>query len=117
MRLQAGLAQQSELASLLKTSQQTISRWEQGLSRPRDKQLPLLGKILKIDPAKLLTAAGYDQKKAAATFDQQFPLEALNPDSFERFCLYFLSNLYPTAKVHRAGAQGHTQDGIDVELT
>jgi transcriptional regulator with XRE-family HTH domain len=115
LRLQTGLSQQSELASLLKTSQQTVSRWEQGLSRPRDKQLPLLGKILKTDPAILLTAAGYDHKQVAATFDQPFPLEALNPDSFERFCLYFLSHLYPKARVHRAGTQGHTQDGVDID--
>ncbi len=48
--------------------------------------------------------------------DQPFPLESLTPDSFERFCLFFLARLYPDAKVHRAGGQGHTQEGLDVDV-
>ena len=116
LRLKAGLAQQSDLASLVKTSQQTVSRWESGTSRPRDKQMPLLASALNADLAELLAAAGYTTRTAVATFDQPFPIDALNPDSFERFCLYFLSEMYPTAKVHRAGGQGHTQDGLDVNV-
>jgi len=35
LRQQAGIKQQSELSKALNTSQQTISRWERGLSRPK----------------------------------------------------------------------------------
>ncbi len=45
-----------------------------------------------------------------------FRLDALNPDSFERFCMDFLSKKYPEAEVHRVGGQGHTQDGVDVDV-
>jgi transcriptional regulator with XRE-family HTH domain len=114
-RLQAGLAQQSDLASLLKTTQQTVSRWEAGLSRPRDKQMPLLATVLQVDVAELLAAAGYTARIPVATFDQPFPIDALSPDSFERFCLYFLFQMYPDAAVHRVGGPGHTQDGLDVD--
>lgn len=116
LRLKNGLTQQSDLASLVKSTQQTISRWESGVSRPRDKQMPLLASVLKGDLAELLAAAGYTKLTPVATFDQPFPIDALNPDSFERFCLYFLSEMYPTANVHRAGGQGHTQDGLDVNV-
>lgn len=116
LRLKAGLIQQSDLAGLAKISQQTVSRWESGVSRPRDKQMPLLASVLKADLGELLAAAGYTTTMPVATFDQPFPIDALNPDSFERFCLYFLSERYPTAKVHRAGGQGHTQYGLDIEV-
>lgn len=115
LRVKAGLAQQSDLAVLAQTTQQTISRWEAGGSRPRVKQMPLLASTLKADLDELLAAAGYTPQITVATFDQPFPIDALTPDSFERFCLYFLSNLHPTAQVHRVGGQGHTQDGLDVD--
>lgn len=116
LRLKVGLSQQSDLAGLVKTSQQTVSRWESGASRPRDKQMPLLASVLKANLDELLAAAGYTARTPVATFDQPFPIDALPPDSFERFCLYFLSEMYPTAIVHRVGGQGHTQDGFDVDV-
>lgn len=116
LRQQAGIAQQSDLAFLMKTTQQTISRWELGISRPRAKQIPLLASILKADVDQLLTAAGYTANLTVATFDQPFPIDALTPESFERFCLYFLERRHPAAQVHRAGGSGHTQEGLDVEV-
>lgn len=115
LRLTAGLALQSDLAGLVETKPQTINRCESGASRPQYKQMPLLAGALKADLAELLVVAGYTALTPVATFDQPFPIDALNPDSFERFCLYFLSEMYPTADVHRAGGQGHTQYGIDID--
>lgn len=116
LRKQAGITQQSDLAKIVKSTQQTVSRWELGLSRPRDKQISILATALKTSPEELLTVAGYTAYKiAVATFDQPFPIDAFNPESFERFCLYFLSRKYPDANVHRVGGQGHTQDGVDID--
>lgn len=118
LRIRAGLTQQSDLAKLLATTQQTVSRWELGTSRPKQSQIALIAKALSFNVNDLLSAAGYREqsKPAVASFDQAFPVDSLTAESFERFCLYFLSAIYPEAKVHRAGGQGHQQDGLDVEL-
>jgi transcriptional regulator with XRE-family HTH domain len=98
-------------------TQQTVNRWEAGLARPRDKQLPLLAQVLQADVNELMRTAGQAATKSAVTsFDQPFPIDALTPDSFERFCLYFLKRHYPGAKVHRLGGPGHAQDGLDIEV-
>ena len=59
LRQQAGLTQQAELATRVRTTQQTISRWEAGLSRPRAKQIPQIAAALettgKSDELKKLT--------------------------------------------------------------
>lgn len=116
LRRTAGYAQQSDLATLLNTTQQTISRWEQGVSRPRSSQIPEIAKVLNNDLKELLEAAGYQpEESTAATFDQPFPLKALSPISFERFCTYFIANIYKEADVHPYGSQGHKQDGLDIE--
>jgi transcriptional regulator with XRE-family HTH domain len=125
LRQQAGLTQQAELATRVRTTQQTISRWEAGLSRPRAKQIPQIAAALettgKSDELKKLTndllrAAGYASAPTVVTsFDQLFPIDALSPESFERFSREFIEALYPEAEVHRAGASGHKQSGIDIE--
>ena len=118
LRQKAGIAQQSELAKMVGSTQQTVSRWEVGSSRPRQKQMPIIASALQTDIDELLKTAGYTaqiKKIATATFDQPFPVDALNPDSFERFCLHFLQQLHPSANVHRAGGSGHTQYGLDVD--
>ncbi len=120
LRQGVGIAQQSELAALVGTTQQTISRWEAGTSRPRVKQIPRLAAVVNAKPEDLLVAAGYGvppqvQSTPAATFDQPFPIDALSPESFERFCRDFVEAQYPGAAVHRAGGTGHEQDGIDIQ--
>lgn len=107
--------QHFDIANLVKANQTIVNRWEKGISRPNLTQLRILGEIYKVDYRILLEAAGYKEKAEVATFDKPFPLGALNPDSFERFCLYFLAKLLPAANVHRVGSSGHTQDGIDVD--
>ncbi|MGD9728693.1 MAG: helix-turn-helix domain-containing protein [Bradyrhizobium sp.] len=115
-RLSAGIAQQSGLAQKLNVAQQTVSRWERGVSRPRADQIPGLAAILEMPPHDLLSAAGYSPKSATAAFDQPFPVDALSPESFERLVEYFLAKRYRDATVHRAGGHGHSQDGIDIDV-
>lgn len=119
LRQKSGI-QQADLAKLIKTTQQTVSRWELGLSRPRDRQMPIIAATLKADINELLAAAGYQPAKLiVAPFVQPFPIDALAFDNFERFCLYFLERLYKdkSATVHLAGGPGHTQEGIDIEVS
>jgi len=116
-RLEAGIAQQGDLAKRLKIAQQSVSRWERGESRPRTTQIAAIAKAVGAKPAELMTAAGYSSKLAVASFVQPFPIDSLTAEDFERFAHYFLSKRFPTGKVHRAGGQGHTQDGIDLDVT
>lgn len=115
LRRKAGISHQAEFAGLVKSRQQTVSRWEAGVSRPRDTQIPVIARVLNADVEELLRAAGYSSKSSIATFDQPFPVDALSPESFERFCCHLVSRLYQNAKVHLAGASGHTQQGLDIE--
>ncbi|MCA6098650.1 helix-turn-helix transcriptional regulator [Bradyrhizobium australafricanum] len=73
----ANFASQTEFATLVKSTQQTVSRWEAGQSRPRDKQMPLIAAVLKAHVADLLAAAGFTQKTAVLSFDQPFPIALL----------------------------------------
>lgn len=117
LRQVARIPRQADFAQRVKATQQTVSRWEAGLSRPREKQLPLIASVLGVEIDELRFAAGYAVKTAVASFDQPFPVDALPPETFERFCAYLLNRLYPNATVHQAGARGHTQDGTDILVT
>ncbi len=120
LRQKAGYAQQADLAKRLGIAQQSISRWENGTSRPRANSMPRLANALGTDDVDgLLKAAGYmptpsDSYVSAALMP--FPVEALSADAFERFSHHLLTCLYRGAAVHRFGGQGHTQDGIDLEV-
>jgi transcriptional regulator with XRE-family HTH domain len=116
LRQKAGIAQQSQLAELIKTSQQTVSRWEAGSSRPRASQIPLLARVLRIKAKELFATAGYAPKTTVASFDKPFPVDGLSPESFERFSQSALEYLYPDAAVHAVGGQGHTQQGADIDV-
>ena len=115
LRQAAGYSQQSELAAAIDTTQQTVSRWEAGLSRPRPQQMSRLAEILEVDRQELIRLAKPRDTPPVVAFDQPFPTDALPPESFERFCHAFVQALYPKAEVHRAGGVGHKQDGIDIE--
>ena len=61
-RLERGWTQSdvSRNSKLLISDAELVSRWERGLSRPREKQLPLIARVLNLDdPAELFAAAGY----------------------------------------------------------
>jgi transcriptional regulator with XRE-family HTH domain len=115
LRQAAGFSQQAELADRIDTTQQTVSRWEAGHSRPRHSQMADLAAALDVEVTILLQGAGYTPKAVVTTFDQPFPIEALLPESFERLCRDLVQALYPDAEVHRAGESGHRQGGIDIE--
>ncbi|MGY3695393.1 chromosome segregation and condensation protein ScpB [Bradyrhizobium sp. USDA 3240] len=101
----------------MQTSQQTVSRWEAGISRPRANEIPQLARVLRVSADKLLAAAGYAPRETIVSFDKPFPVGGLAPESFERFSQALLEQLYPTARVHAVGGQGHTQLGSDIDVT
>lgn len=114
---------QAHLARLLPVGQQTVSRWEQGRSRPERPMIGGLSEILGIPVSVLLEAAGYDspvagQARAVAApvrpLVEALPLHELPPDRFEQFCRDFIVSLRKVSEVYRAGSQGHTQHGIDL---
>lgn len=113
-RLAKGIASQAEFSLRVKASQQTVSRWEAGSTRPREQQVSLIATVLDLKPEELLDLAGYGAKATVASYDKPFPVDGLGPESFERFCRYLLQLLYPKAKVHAAGGPGHKQDGTDI---
>lgn len=111
-----GMATQGEFAARLDVAQQTVSRWEAGVSRPRTDELPRIAALLKVDIADLAAAAGYVSEATTVSFDRPLPTASLSPESFEFFCLDFLATLYRgQADVHPAGKTGHKQYGIDIE--
>lgn len=115
LRVAQGIATQEDLAKLLGFTQQTVSRWEAGTSRPRAEQIPVLAKALRADPRRLLIAAGHAPERVTVSFDQPLPLASLSPEGFQRFCRSLLEALHPSARVHAAGKTGHKQFGIDIE--
>jgi transcriptional regulator with XRE-family HTH domain len=117
LRLAARIERQADFAKAVEATQQTVSRWEAGRSRPREKQIPLLASVLGVAPEQLLSAAGYSAPTVVASFDQPFPVDALAPETFERLCAYLLQRMHTNAEVHQAGSRGHTQEGTDVLVT
>jgi len=113
---------QQEFAARTGVTQQTVSRWERGLSRPRPKEIALIATLLSADLKAMEVAAGYTlagkQLVVAPTFDVQLPLQFLQPESFENFCLDLLARYYrPLAGVaNRFGGTGSKQYGIDIEV-
>lgn len=116
-RLAAGYAQQAEFAAELGVKQQTVSRWERGLSRPRAEQVLEIAAALGIDADALRLAAGYTASSPPQlSLDRPWPVDALPPETFERFCTEFVTLLHgEDAQVHPYGTQGHTQLGIDID--
>lgn len=119
-RIAAGHKLQSTFAKAVESTQQTVSRWEAGLSRPRIGQMAQLARVLELDDAgtnRLLEVAGYAASPAVTPFDTPFPVERLSPESFERFIADVVALLHPDADVSRQGGQGHDQSGTDVLAT
>lgn len=116
---------QGTLAKQLGVGQQTVSRWEKGVSRPEPSALPGLASVFpdhSIEEWKIL--AGHVQKpsqrRAPATVSPallpSLPFAMLPHERFEDFCRDMLAARHPEAQVNRFGGQGDRQDGIDIEV-
>lgn len=120
---------QGGLAGLLDVSQQTVSRWEQGVSRPRPQLITKLAEVLNLDVAELTAAAGRTISPTASAgridgpVDDTTPLRPLTPmlpfqrltaEEFERVVADLMERRYPGAKVSQLGSQGDDQRGFDV---
>lgn len=125
LRIAAGFPKQQELAAALGKTQQTVSRWEKGVARPRSSDIPSLERLVGAKDNELLIAAGYKAAKVdlrvetATSYDRPLPLSALHPETFESFCTSLLDRLYRPigGKVNRYGGTGHKQHGIDIVAT
>lgn len=126
LRVSAGYTKQQELAKALGVTQQSVSRWEKGIARPRSNAIPALERLVGAKDGELLNAAGYQVEPlpvsvigAATSRDRPLPLSALHPETFESFCAALLSRVYRSCggKVQRYGGTGHKQHGIDIFAT
>ena len=116
---------QQEFSARAGVTQQTVSRWEHGLSRPRTKELPNLALLLNAELEQMETDAGYSSVESiqgrvpgAPTYDVPLPLHFLRPDTFENFCADLLTRYYRdrAGVVNRFGGSGSKQHGIDIEV-
>ena len=116
-RLAAGIAQQADLAVRLGVTQQSVSRWESGTSRPRQGELAKIAAALGVGLNDLSDAAGYSTALAKQpSLDAPWPLQALGHEAFERFCADVLRLLHPGDVVHPYGGTGHKQEGLDIDV-
>jgi transcriptional regulator with XRE-family HTH domain len=127
-RIRAALSQ-GALAGLLDVSQQTVSRWERGVSRPRPRAIAKLAEVINLDVAELTAAAGRTTSPTASAgrtdgpVDDTTPLRPLTPmlpfqrltaEEFERVVADLMERRYPEAKVSQLGSQGDDQRGFDI---
>ena len=106
---------QADFARILKVTQQTVSRWESGASRPREKDLAKISALFPEFTHEEWHKLSGRISEPVRPLNDYIPLYALSPDKFEQFCVDFVRELYPKAiEVHRYGTQGFKQDGIDL---
>lgn len=116
---------QGALAKQLGVGQQTVSRWEKGLSRPEPSAIPALASFLSDHTLEEWSAlAGHVRNRpqrlsAAAALPAllpSLPFDMLPHERFEDFCRDMLAARHREARVNRFGGQGDRQDGIDIEV-
>src|SRR5258708_14133387 len=122
-RVQRGW-EQSELAQRLgSVGQQTVSRWERGLSRPSPSVIAQLSSLLNFSESRLLSAAGHKSAEAVDLADSPppvrtrlaaLPFQLLSAEEFESFSADLARHLLPGAEAIQNGGSGSRQDGADV---
>lgn len=105
---------QAALAKAVETKQQTVSRWENGSSRPREDMVHRLAELFEADADDWLIQAGYMIAKPVQPQVPFLPVDKLSEEMFELFCRDLVQKLHPRADVHRYGHKGHKQNGIDL---
>lgn len=111
-RVRLGMSQ-TAFAAALSLTQQAMSRWEAATHRPDVEHIPALAKLLDEDATRLMELAGYAQA-ADASLAILFPVDALAPDTFERFVEALVAELRPDGDVNILGGRGHDQKGSDI---
>ncbi len=116
--------EQADLALRLANpvGQQTVSRWEGGLSRPRRGVVVELATLFGVDATDLLAAAGYTEladrpgevPKPVRPHLTILPVSELAPEKFEELVADLAQELRPDTFVSGFGSQGHKQYGVDV---
>ena len=109
------------MAKRLGVSQQTVSRWESGASRPRRPSLAKLADLLGgADRDGFLRRIGggrvaeSGQVRPVLPLVARLPVASLTSEDFERFCRDFIGMRHRGAEVYRYGGPGEAQDGIDL---
>src|SRR6202035_2516933 len=124
-RIRQGLSQEA-VAHLARVKQQTVSRWERGLSRPRGETLRRLAVALDIRESEIEEAvygATSDRSpealppEPARPLTAKLPLGTLTDEQFEEFVADLLERKHPDADVHLLGERGDDQKGYDVLMT
>jgi len=105
---------QVELAKRVSREQQTVSRWEKGLSRPRRDDLRLLVSIFSADEDVWFGHAKYEIEEPDISLAPYLPIQRLTSEKFELFCKAVVQALNPKADVSLYGTRGYEQDGIDL---
>lgn len=111
-RIRAHLTQ-GELATNLGVKQQAVSRWEAGTHRPSVDQIPRLAAVIDESASELMTEAGY-AAPVALSVPTLFPVDALDPATFEQFVAMLVKEMHPDAEVRVQGSRGHDQAGTDI---
>lgn len=106
--------EQLELATMVAVGQQAVSKWEKGISRPRQDDLLKLVDLFSGDIDDWLTKAGYNIEEPDLSLAPYLPLQNLSAENYELFSRDLIKALNPKADVHRYGTQGHKQEGIDL---
>lgn len=106
-------ATQAAFAAELGFKQQAVSRWEAGAHRPTVTQIPALAALIDVDVATLMQLAGYGSP-VSASLPTQFPVDALDPATFEHFVADVVQALQPSAEVRVQASRGHGQERGDI---